>query len=126
MHPATATRAPVARLAGQLLARRPTPKDRADLIIERCAEDAACNTATECGMLRGEVRKLVAEIGDSDIPRDPCLTYAEVEVAGTWLILGWQWRYRCVEVIEVWHGGDNIAELLGDRKVADLADRVVL
>jgi hypothetical protein len=94
----------------------------ADEIIERCAEDARGNHSTECGLLRHEVRKLVAQLGDSDTPRDPALTYTPAKVGGVHLELGWQYRYRCVEVVEAWVNGTDIAALLGDTKLAALAD----
>lgn len=120
--------APLARtptIVRQLLAARtPRQPDAADLILERCASDARGNHSTECGLLRHEVRKLVAQLGESDIPRDPALTYSAATVDGVSLELGWQWRYRCVEVVEAWIGGTNVARLLGDTKLAVLADHL--
>lgn len=107
-----------------LAARMPATKDAADLIIERIAEDARGNHSTECGLLRNEVRKLVAQLGDSDIPRDPDLSYAAAKVDGVHLELGWRRRYGCVEVIEAWVNGTNVARLLGDAKLAALADHL--
>jgi hypothetical protein len=123
-------------IAAIIAARRPAQKDRADLIIERCEADskayaertggdASVRLAHHVGQLQQEVRGLVAEIGDADIPRDPCLTYNRVRRAGVDLELGWQWKYRCVEVVEAWHGGQNIAALLGDTALAVLADHLV-
>lgn len=119
----TATRPALVRQF--LAAHKPATKDPADLIIERCAEDSNGNTATENGLLRNEVRKLVAKLGDSDTPRDPALTYTLAKVDGVHIELGWQYRYRCVEVVEAWVNGTDVAALLGDTKLAALADHLV-
>lgn len=117
--------APLPALVRQTLApRRPHTKDAADLIIERCAEDSNGNTSTECGLLRHQLREALAKLGDTDIPRDPSLTYTAATVAGASLELGWRYRYRCVEVVECWHGGEEIARFLGESRLAVLADHL--
>jgi len=120
----------------QLTAARPRQLEPRQQIAEDCSReakayaervkgDSVVRLAYEVGLLRTAVHEALAKAGDADIPRDPCLDgYNLVRVDGVSLELGWRWRYGCVEVVEAWHNGDNIARFLGDTRLQVLADHL--
>jgi hypothetical protein len=132
MHSTLAPRTPA--IARQLVAARPRQLEPHQQIAEDCSReakayaervkgDSVVRLAYEVGLLRTAVHEALAKAGDADIPRDPCLDgYNLVRVDGASLELGWRYRYRCVEVVECWHGGEEIARFLGESRLAGLAD----